>query len=281
MRAAQQQHRFKLPVRLEECRSNCDSSSSTLLSERSHVDVSETFYGLQVIKFPLEDVHWRSTQQCPSMGQRGFSDCNNCPKIFPVSKTLHGDDINDSRSVPENDMTTESEDEVYGRRYSVDSSPKDDRVPANNAVAQRYYSSAQRQQPIYASGSVHLDDVTSSRETIGRGNGNVAERMMRGANSMQEEVTMELGPVRDCMSQRAMHQVFLRGFWANILFRNKGKELRLYCWSMQVMLDTVGAELQVVNNTEKTLQLQEDGRVILTPDHGQEASSEILPINCS
>lgn len=50
---------------------------------------------------------------------------------------------------------------------------------------------------------------------------------------------------------------------------------------MQVMLDTVGAELQVVNNTEKTLQLQEDGKVILTPDHGQEASSEILPINFS
>ncbi|KAG5556697.1 hypothetical protein RHGRI_007087 [Rhododendron griersonianum] len=48
-----------------------------------------------------------------------------------------------------------------------------------------------------------------------------------------------------------------------------------------VMLDTVGAELQVVNNTEKTLQLQEDGKVILTPDHGQEASSEILPINFS
>ncbi|XP_058204126.1 pyruvate kinase 2, cytosolic-like isoform X1 [Rhododendron vialii] len=48
-----------------------------------------------------------------------------------------------------------------------------------------------------------------------------------------------------------------------------------------VMLDTVGAELQVVNSTEKTLQLQEDGKVILTPDHGQEASSEILPINFS
>ncbi|KAG5556626.1 hypothetical protein RHGRI_007033 [Rhododendron griersonianum] len=60
-----------------------------------------------------------------------------------------------------------------------------------------------------------------------------------------------------------------------------GKELRLYCWSMQVMLDTVGSELQVVNNTEKTLQLQEDGKVVLTPDHGQEASSEILPINFS
>ncbi|KAG5544442.1 hypothetical protein RHGRI_017013 [Rhododendron griersonianum] len=62
-----------------------------------------------------------------------------------------------------------------GRRYSINSSPQDDRVPANNAAAQR-------QQLIYASGSVYLDDVTSSREMIGRRNGNVAERMMRGAN---------------------------------------------------------------------------------------------------
>ncbi|KAG5528891.1 hypothetical protein RHGRI_029521 [Rhododendron griersonianum] len=125
MRAAQQQHRFKPPVRPEEFRSNCDSSSSVV------------------------------------------DDC--CQNDL-----MSSDDINDSRSVPKNDMITESEDEVYGRRYSVDSSPQDDRVPANNAAAQRYYS--------YASGSVYLDDVTSSRETIGRGNGNVAERMMRGAN---------------------------------------------------------------------------------------------------
>ncbi|KAI8528087.1 hypothetical protein RHMOL_Rhmol12G0124000 [Rhododendron molle] len=39
-----------------------------------------------------------------------------------------------------------------------------DRVPTNNAAAQRYCCSAQRQHPIYASGSVYADDVTSSRE---------------------------------------------------------------------------------------------------------------------
>ncbi|XP_022745824.1 pyruvate kinase 1, cytosolic-like isoform X2 [Durio zibethinus] len=46
-----------------------------------------------------------------------------------------------------------------------------------------------------------------------------------------------------------------------------------------VMLDTVGPELQVVNKIEKAISLQENGTVILTPDEGQEASSELLPIN--
>lgn len=47
----------------------------------------------------------------------------------------------------------------------------------------------------------------------------------------------------------------------------------------QVMLDTVGAEMQVVNKSETTITLEIDGQVVLTPDQGQEASSEILPIN--
>ncbi|XVE61566.1 hypothetical protein DITRI_Ditri06bG0050800 [Diplodiscus trichospermus] len=46
-----------------------------------------------------------------------------------------------------------------------------------------------------------------------------------------------------------------------------------------VMLDTVGPELQVVNKIEKAISLQADATVILTPDEGQEASSELLPIN--
>nr|AQP26310.1 pyruvate kinase [Diospyros kaki] len=48
-----------------------------------------------------------------------------------------------------------------------------------------------------------------------------------------------------------------------------------------VMLDTVGPELQVVNRSEKSISLQLDSVVILTPDKGQEASSEVLPINFS
>jgi len=45
------------------------------------------------------------------------------------------------------------------------------------------------------------------------------------------------------------------------------------------MLDTVGAEMQVVNKSEKSISLEADAQVVLTPDRGQEASSEILPIN--
>ncbi|XP_028116742.1 pyruvate kinase 1, cytosolic-like [Camellia sinensis] len=48
-----------------------------------------------------------------------------------------------------------------------------------------------------------------------------------------------------------------------------------------VMLDTVGPELQVVNTIEKTISLEEDGKVVLTPHNGQEASPEVLPINFS
>ncbi|KAI4300402.1 hypothetical protein L6164_033785 [Bauhinia variegata] len=46
-----------------------------------------------------------------------------------------------------------------------------------------------------------------------------------------------------------------------------------------VMLDTVGAELQVVNKSGKSISLQADGQVVLTPYQGQEVSSEVLPIN--
>jgi len=45
------------------------------------------------------------------------------------------------------------------------------------------------------------------------------------------------------------------------------------------MLDTVGAEMQVVNKSERAISLEANGLVVLTPDQGQEASSEILPIN--
>ncbi|KAJ1418881.1 Pyruvate/Phosphoenolpyruvate kinase-like domain superfamily [Sesbania bispinosa] len=46
-----------------------------------------------------------------------------------------------------------------------------------------------------------------------------------------------------------------------------------------VMLDTVGAEMQVVNKSEKSISLEADGQVVLTPDQGKEATSQILPIN--
>ncbi|KAL4020525.1 hypothetical protein IC575_019305 [Cucumis melo] len=46
-----------------------------------------------------------------------------------------------------------------------------------------------------------------------------------------------------------------------------------------VMLDTVGPELQVINKTEKSISLQEDAIVVLTPNQELEATSELLPIN--
>jgi pyruvate kinase len=45
------------------------------------------------------------------------------------------------------------------------------------------------------------------------------------------------------------------------------------------MLDTVGAEMQVVNKSETTISLEIDAQVVLTPNQGQEASSALLPIN--
>jgi len=48
---------------------------------------------------------------------------------------------------------------------------------------------------------------------------------------------------------------------------------------LQVMLDTVGPELQVVNKRETPISLEENGTVVLTPHQGQEASSTLLPIN--
>ena len=45
------------------------------------------------------------------------------------------------------------------------------------------------------------------------------------------------------------------------------------------MLDTVGPELQVINKTERPISLEADTLVVLTPDQGKEASSNLLPIN--
>ncbi|KAK8563483.1 hypothetical protein V6N12_035629 [Hibiscus sabdariffa] len=46
-----------------------------------------------------------------------------------------------------------------------------------------------------------------------------------------------------------------------------------------VMLDTVGPELRVVNKSGQAISLTADSTVILTPDEGKEATSELLPIN--
>jgi len=56
-------------------------------------------------------------------------------------------------------------------------------------------------------------------------------------------------------------------------------ELNFFILLFQVMLDTVGPELQVVNKTEHPISLQADTLVVLTPDQEKEATSNLLPIN--
>ncbi|KAM0039342.1 hypothetical protein Hdeb2414_s0012g00381011 [Helianthus debilis subsp. tardiflorus] len=90
--------------------------------------------------------------------------------VVPLSQVLPRDDTNSTSE----DMSTDSDTEVYGGRYSLDSSsPQDDRVPSvsNN----RYHDPVQRR-PQY---HVYSSDVSSSVE-ITR-NRNVGDRL-RGAN---------------------------------------------------------------------------------------------------
>jgi len=54
------------------------------------------------------------------------------------------------------------------------------------------------------------------------------------------------------------------------------KKVRKLCADM---LDTVGAELQVVNKSQQAVVLEMDAFVTLTPDQSKEASSEVLRIN--
>ncbi|MCD7454039.1 hypothetical protein HAX54_023306 [Datura stramonium] len=54
------------------------------------------------------------------------------------------------------------------------------------------------------------------------------------------------------------------------------KSTKKFC---AVMLDTAGPELTVVNKSEKAISLKADATITLTPDKGQEASSEVFPIN--
>ncbi|GKE79981.1 hypothetical protein Tco_1549981, partial [Tanacetum coccineum] len=69
----------------------------------------------------------------------------------------------------ENDMSTDSDGEVYGGRYSLDS-PQDNRVPPSN---NRFYDPA-HMRPQY---HVYSSDVSSSIETMGgRVRGNVSDR---------------------------------------------------------------------------------------------------------
>lgn len=113
------------------------------------------------------------------------------PGVISMSGVIPGDSEG-SRSVSDNDMTTDSEEEVYGGRYSLDSSPQNDRIRSRSANAQRYYEPVQRRTPQYASESMFSDDVSSSRET-NRGCGQVDEKLTRGANRYPKNAYSEDG----------------------------------------------------------------------------------------
>ncbi|GKV09465.1 hypothetical protein SLEP1_g20962 [Rubroshorea leprosula] len=95
---------------------------------------------------------------------------------IPVSSTLPRG-VDDSASASENDMSTESAEDAYGGKYSLDSSPQDERVPGG--TGHRYGNTAQRR-PRYASDYTY-SDVSSSRDTIVGRQVNGAERLA-GAN---------------------------------------------------------------------------------------------------
>ncbi|KAF5740162.1 hypothetical protein HS088_TW11G00228 [Tripterygium wilfordii] len=93
---------------------------------------------------------------------------------IPVSRTLP--DAYDSGSASDNDMTTDSEEDTYGGRYSLDSSPQDERIA--NGTSRRLGNSEQRPQP-YGSEYTY-SDVSSSRETLVGRQGHVVDRLARG-----------------------------------------------------------------------------------------------------
>ncbi|KAG2698798.1 hypothetical protein I3760_07G165000 [Carya illinoinensis] len=107
----------------------------------------------------------------PAMFRSGHLPSN----AIPVSRTIPGD-VDESGSHSDNDMSTDSE-EVYGGRYSLDSSPRDERIPSGT-TAHRYGNPAQRP-PHYASDYMY-SDVGSSMETVAGRQGHVAERLVRG-----------------------------------------------------------------------------------------------------
>ncbi|KAF8411383.1 hypothetical protein HHK36_003932 [Tetracentron sinense] len=87
--------------------------------------------------------------------------------VIPVPRAIPKD-ADDSGSGSDMDVTTDTEDEIYGGRYSLDSSPQDDRIP--NGATHRY-TTPLRRQPHYASDQVY-SDFSSSRDTVGQRQGN-------------------------------------------------------------------------------------------------------------
>lgn len=84
------------------------------------------------------------------------------PNAIPLSSIPI--EMDDSGSNTGNDGNTDSEDDTYGGRYSLDSSPSDLRNRVPSGTAQRYGNLTQRR-PRYAS-DYSYSEVSSSMETL-------------------------------------------------------------------------------------------------------------------
>ncbi|BAT81923.1 hypothetical protein VIGAN_03183600 [Vigna angularis var. angularis] len=100
---------------------------------------------------------------------------------IPVSTVVPGE-TGDSASNSDNDDSIESEEEVYGGRYSLDSSPQDRRIP--NGAARRFGNFNQRGAR-YGSDYTY-SEVSSSRETLVGRPGTVRDPVMRGAANVRQ-----------------------------------------------------------------------------------------------
>lgn len=100
---------------------------------------------------------------------------------IPVS-TVIPPETGDSGSNTDIDASVDSDEEVYGGRYSLDSSPQDQRIP--NGAAGRYGNLTQRR-PRYGS-DYSYSEVSSSRETLVGRPGVVRDPVMRGPASVRQ-----------------------------------------------------------------------------------------------
>lgn len=79
-------------------------------------------------------------------------------------------------------MTCDSDDDTYGGRYSIDSSPQEERITNGSAHA---YRNPGRKPPRYASDYTY-SEVSSSRETMVGAPRNLRERVMRNGFTEDE-----------------------------------------------------------------------------------------------
>ncbi|KAI4337616.1 hypothetical protein L6164_016008 [Bauhinia variegata] len=100
---------------------------------------------------------------------------------IPVSTSLRGEN-DDIATNSDNDATTDSEGEIYGGRYSPDSSPQDHRVP--NGTTMRYGNLTQRR-PRYGSDYTY-SEVSSSRETFVGRHGVLRDPVVRGTGNTRQ-----------------------------------------------------------------------------------------------